>query len=147
MVKRSTYNCRPFDRFQIYYSRIDEQWKLIKLIEPLLLFESIMVEDRSIMLLVDSNYSYRSDEMQSWYNDDIPLESAKKPFNTNSQTFTKNSSIEKKGGYHFSRNIDNDSKPLRTSPIRRGAWVATVIFNKPPPPPDIILKLNRMMSK
>ena len=48
------------------------------MIEPLLLFESIMVEDRSIMLLVDSNYSYRSDEMQSWYNDDIPfLESAK----------------------------------------------------------------------
>ena len=65
-----------FDRFQIYYSRIGcEQWKfgLQTMIEPLLLFESIMVEDRSIMLLVDSNYSYRSDEMQSWYNDDIPF--------------------------------------------------------------------------
>ena len=31
------------------------------------------------------------------------------------------------------------SSPLRTSPITRGAWVATVIFNRPPaPPPDTV---------
>jgi Protein of unknown function (DUF1588)/Protein of unknown function (DUF1585) len=31
------------------------------------------------------------------------------------------------------------SSPLRTSPIARGAWVASVIFNQPPePPPDVI---------
>ena len=65
-----------FDRFPRYYSRIGcEQWKfgLQTMIEPLLLFESIMVEDRSIMLLVDSNYAYRTDEMQTWYNDAVPF--------------------------------------------------------------------------
>ena len=60
-----------FDRFQVYYSRIGcEQWKfgLQTMVEPLLLFESVQVEDRSIMLFVDSNYAYRSDELQAWYN-------------------------------------------------------------------------------
>ena len=42
-----------FDRFNEYYSRIGcEQWKfgLQTMLEPLLLFESILVEDRSVML-------------------------------------------------------------------------------------------------
>ena len=140
-----------FDRFQIYYSRIGcEQWKfgLQTMIEPLLLFESIMVEDRSIMLLVDSNYSYRSDEMQSWYNDDIPFgkRQNRNRFNTNSQTFTKRTlPSRREGGVITSAaTLTMTSEPLRTSPIRRGAWVATVIFNKPPPPPpDVIPEIEQ----
>ncbi|MGY8687357.1 MAG: DUF1592 domain-containing protein, partial [Verrucomicrobiales bacterium] len=65
-----------FERFEVYYARIGcEQWKfgLQTMLEPLLLFESILVEDRSIMLLVDSNYTYRSDEMESWYKHDQPF--------------------------------------------------------------------------
>ncbi|MFN0128871.1 MAG: DUF1588 domain-containing protein [Verrucomicrobiales bacterium] len=131
-----------FDRFQIYYSRIGcEQWKfgLQTMIEPLLLFESIMVEDRSIMLLVDSNYSYRSDDMQSWYKDAVPFRNKqnRERFNTNIQRFTRrNLDTRREGGVITSAaTLTMTSEPLRTSPIRRGAWVATVIFNKPPPPP------------
>ena len=131
-----------FDRFPIYYSRIGcEQWKfgLQTMVEPLLLFESIMVEDRSIMLLVDSNYSYRSDEMQSWYKDAVPFgnKQNRHRFNTNSQNFTRrNLDTRREGGVITSAaTLTMTSEPLRTSPIRRGAWVATVIFNKPPPPP------------
>ena len=140
-----------FDRFQIYYSRIGcEQWKfgLQTMIEPLLLFESIMVEDRSIMLLVDSNYSYRSDEMQSWYNDPVPFgkRQNRNRFNTNSQTFTRRAlPSRREGGVITSAaTLTMTSEPLRTSPIRRGAWVATVIFNKPPPPPpDVIPEIEQ----
>ena len=140
-----------FDRFKIYYSRIGcEQWKfgLQTMIEPLLLFESIMVEDRSIMLLVDSNYSYRTDEMQSWYNDEIPFgrRQNRNRFNTNSQTFTRRTlPSRREGGVITSAaTLTMTSEPLRTSPIRRGAWVATVIFNKPPPPPpDIIPEIEQ----
>ena len=140
-----------FDRFQIYYSRIGcEQWKfgLQTMIEPLLLFESIMVEDRSIMLLVDSNYSYRSDEMQSWYNDPVPFgkRQNRNRFNTNSQTFTRRElPSRREGGVITSAaTLTMTSEPLRTSPIRRGAWVATVIFNKPPPPPpDIVPEIEQ----
>ncbi|MFL2480353.1 MAG: DUF1588 domain-containing protein [Verrucomicrobiales bacterium] len=140
-----------FDRFQIYYSRIGcEQWKfgLQTMIEPLLLFESIMVEDRSIMLLVDSNYSYRSDEMQSWYNDSVPFgkRQNRNRFSTNSQTFTRRTlPSRREGGVITSAaTLTMTSEPLRTSPIRRGAWVATVIFNKPPPPPpDVIPEIEQ----
>ena len=140
-----------FDRFQIYYSRIGcEQWKfgLQTMVEPLLLFESIMVEDRSIMLLVDSNYSYRSDEMQSWYNDAVPFgkKQNRNRFSTNSQTFTRRTlPSRREGGVITSAaTLTMTSEPLRTSPIRRGAWVATVIFNKPPPPPpDVIPEIEQ----
>jgi hypothetical protein len=140
-----------FDRFQIYYSRIGcEQWKfgLQTMIEPLLLFESIMVEDRSIMLLVDSNYSYRSDEMQSWYNDPLPFgkRQNRNRFSTNSQTFIRRTlPSRREGGVITSAaTLTMTSEPLRTSPIRRGAWVATVIFNKPPPPPpDVIPEIEQ----
>ena len=107
--------------------------------EPLLLFESIMVEDRSIMLLVDSNYSYRSDEMASWYKDAIPFRNKgnRNRFNTGSQRFSRRSlESRREGGVITSAAaLTMTSEPLRTSPIRRGAWVATVILNKPPPPP------------
>ena len=135
-----------FDRFQIYYSRIGcEQWKfgLQTMAEPLLLFESIMVEDRSIMLLVDSNYSYRSDEMQSWYKDKVPFRNKanRNRFNTGSQRFNRrNLDTRREGGVITSAAaLTMTSEPLRTSPIRRGAWVATVILNKPPPPPPHVI--------
>jgi hypothetical protein len=37
------------------------------MIEPLLLFETIFVENRSILELIDSDYSYRSKGLEAWY--------------------------------------------------------------------------------
>ena len=131
-----------FERFEQYYARIGcEQWKfgLQTMIEPLLLFESIMVEDRSIMLLIDSNYAYRSDEMQSWYYDDAPFgnKTNRNRFNTNQQRFRRRlvKSRREGGVLTTTATLTMTSAPLRTSPIVRGAWVATVILNQPPPPP------------
>lgn len=131
-----------FDRFEEYYSRIGcEQWKLglQSMLEPLLLFESIMVEDRSIMLLIDSNYTYRSKELQSWYHDKIPFAGRENRdrFNTNQQQFRRVTLDDRRQGgiITTAATLTMTSAPLRTSPITRGAWVATVVFNQPPPPP------------
>ena len=139
-----------FDRFEIYYSRRGcEQWKfgLQTMVEPLLLFESIMVEDRSIMLLVDSNYSYRSDELQSWYKDKVPFgkRANRDRFNTEAQSYRRRTlDTRREGGVMTSTAaLTMTSSPLRTNPIHRGAWVATVIFNKPPPPPpDVVPEIE-----
>jgi hypothetical protein len=140
-----------FDRFQVYYSRIGcEQWKfgLQTMIEPLLLFESVQVEDRSIMLFVDSNYTYRSDELHAWYtNPNAPFDKRgnRSRFNTFTQTFRKRQlSTRREGGLMTTAAIlTMTATPLRTSPIKRGAWVATVIFNDPPPPPpDVIPEIE-----
>ncbi|MEK6235034.1 MAG: DUF1588 domain-containing protein, partial [Planctomycetales bacterium] len=131
-----------FDRFEVYYSRIGcEQWKfgLQMMAEPLLLFESIMVEDRSIMLLIDCNYAYRSDELQSWHADAKPFGNRgnRNRFNTNQQTFRRRKlDTRRRGGVLTSAAVlTMTSAPLRTQPITRGAWVASVILNQPPPPP------------
>ena len=140
-----------FDRFQVYYSRIGcEQWKfgLQTMIEPLLLFESVQVEDRSIMLFVDSNYTYRSDELHAWYtNPNAPFDKRgnRSRFNTFTQTFRKRHlSTRREGGLMTTAAIlTMTATPLRTSPIKRGAWVATVMFNDPPPPPpDVIPEIE-----
>jgi len=140
-----------FDRFQVYYSRIGcEQWKfgLQTMIEPLLLFESVHVEDRSIMLFVDSNYAYRSDELQAWYsNPKAPFGTRgnRNRFGTNSQSFRKRQlTTRREGGVITTAAVlTMTSTPLRTSPIKRGAWVATVMFNDPPPPPpDVVPEIE-----
>ena len=140
-----------FDRFQVYYSRIGcEQWKfgLQTMIEPLLLFESVHVEDRSIMLFVDSNYAYRSDELQAWYsNPKAPFGTRgnRNRFGTNSQSFRKRQlNTRREGGVITTAAVlTMTSTPLRTSPIKRGAWVATVMFNDPPPPPpDVVPEIE-----
>jgi len=140
-----------FDRFEVYYSRRGcEQWKfgLQTMIEPLLLFESIQVEDRSIMLLIDSNYAYRSNELQAWYvNPQKPFgnKQNRDRFNTNVQDFNRKAlKTRKEGGVITTAAIlTMTSTPLRTSPIKRGSWVATVIFNDPPPPPpDVVPEIE-----
>lgn len=139
-----------FERFEAYYSRIGcEQWKfgLQTMLEPLLLFESIMVEDRSIMLLVDSNYAYRSDEMQSWYQDAEPFngKANRNRFNTFVQTFRRQTLDTRREGSVLTTaaTLTMTSSPLRTNPITRGSWVATVILNRPPPPPpDIVPEIE-----
>ena len=140
-----------FDRFNEYYSRIGcEQWKfgLQTMVEPLLLFESIQIEDRSIMLLIDSNYAYRSDELQAWYvNPAKPFgnKENRNRFNTKVQQYKKRKlSTRREGGVITTAAIlTMTSTPLRTSPIKRGSWVATVIFNDPPPPPpDIVPEIE-----
>ena len=140
-----------FDRFQIYYSRIGcEQWKfgLQTMIEPLLLFESVQVEDRSIMLFVDSNYAFRSDELQAWYGKpEAPFGSRgnRNRFNTFTQAFRKRKlSTRREGGVMTTAAVlTMTATPLRTSPIKRGAWVATVMFNDPPPPPpDVVPEIE-----
>jgi hypothetical protein len=138
------------DRFPTYYSRIGcEYWKfgLQTMVEPLLLFESILVEDSSVFLLVDSDYSYRSDELQHWYRSPNPFghKGEGNRFNTNQQVFKRRKlESRREGGVITSAAVMTmNSSPLRTSPIARGAWVATVIFNRPPaPPPDDIPEIE-----
>ncbi|MFK5923151.1 MAG: DUF1592 domain-containing protein [Verrucomicrobiota bacterium] len=103
------------------------------MLEPLLLFETILIEDRPILELIDSDFTYRSAMLDKMYG------------------------VEKKGvknqvrGIPFKRVALSDrrqggiitnaavmtmtSGPERTKPITRGAWLATVIFNDPPEPP------------
>jgi len=137
-------------RFANYYSRIGcEYWKLglQSMLEPLLVFENIMIEDRSVMDLVHSDYTYRSDELQQWYRADEPFagKGERNRFLPSYQQFNRVEVDDKREGGVITTAavLTMTSSPLRTNPITRGAWVAGVVFNRPPPPPpDVVPEIE-----
>jgi hypothetical protein len=101
------------------------------MLEPLLLFETLLIEDKSILQLVDSDFSYRSPRLTSWYAGKV---GGGGPTVLNFERV----SIEdrRQGGVITSAAIlTMNSGPHESKPITRGAWVASVIFNDPPEPP------------
>ena len=103
------------------------------MLEPLLLFETILIEDRSILELIDSDFSYRSELLESWYRDGTGIEKIVPtaiPFRRVGVT------DRRQGGVITNAAVMTmTSGAVRTQPITRGAWIAGVIFNDPPEPP------------
>ncbi len=102
------------------------------MLEPLLIFETVLIENRSIRDLIDSDFTYRSEMLNAWYEQGKPVKAkpAMIPF-----------SRMKLDDRRFGGVVTNaavmtmTSSPTRTQPITRGAWVLTAIFNSPPEPP------------
>ncbi|MGY8641501.1 MAG: DUF1592 domain-containing protein [Verrucomicrobiales bacterium] len=122
---------------EFYFSKYKASMHMM--LEPLLLFETVLIENQPITQFIDSDFTYRS----------IMLERTYKELKTEVE-----SEIKKKNGpvvIDFERRPVTDrrngglitnaavmtmtSGPERTQPITRGAWIATVIFNNPPEPP------------
>ncbi|MDG2170767.1 MAG: DUF1592 domain-containing protein [Opitutales bacterium] len=103
------------------------------MLEPLLLFETILVENRSILELIDSDFSYRSNILDAWYLGE-PLPNRKSP---TAVPFTRVPLLDRREGGIITNAavMTMTSNPTRTQPITRGAWLASVIFNDPPEPP------------
>lgn len=103
------------------------------MLEPLLVFETILIENRSIIELIASDFSYRSPLLESWYKTGKRGKSAPPtqiPFHRVKVT------DPREGGVITTAAIMTmTSNPTRTQPISRGAWVASVIFNDAPEPP------------
>lgn len=103
------------------------------MLEPLLVFETILIENRSILELIDSNFSYRSPLLDSWYLDggqSNRRHATSIPFD---RVVLED---RRQGGVITTAAVMTmTSKPTRTQPITRGAWIASVIFNNPPEPP------------
>ena len=104
------------------------------MLEPLLLFETILIEDRPILQLIDSDFSYRSARLDNIYY------GANRVDQQNPVTVLPFKRVQlsdrRQGGVITNAAVMTmTSGPQRTQPITRGAWLATVIFNDPPKPP------------
>jgi len=102
------------------------------MLEPLLLFETILVENRSVLELIDSDFSYRSEPLKSWYH--AGRQSGATPAVL---SFARVAVTDRRQGGVVTNSavMTMTSAPLETKPITRGAWVASVLFNDPPEPP------------
>ena len=113
------------------------------MLEPLLNFETVFIENRPIMELIDSDFTYRSHLLEEWYQG----RAATYAINVNLRDieFTRKSLKDRRFGGVITTGavMVMTSGPFRSLPITRGSWVSSVIFNDPPePPPDNIPDLN-----
>ncbi len=103
------------------------------MLEPLLLFETVLIENRSVLELIDADFSYRSELLESWYREG---RSGNKVPPTVIPFHRVAISDRRQGGVITNAAIMTmTSGPTRTKPITRGAWISSVIFKDPPQPP------------
>ncbi|MCH2367454.1 MAG: DUF1592 domain-containing protein [Planctomycetes bacterium] len=115
------------------------------MLEPLLLFETVLIEDRPITELLAADFSYRSALLEKWYKEGGPAGGPPTaiPFKRVPVT------DRRQGGVITNAAVMTmTSSSTRTKPITRGAWLATVIFNNPPePPPANVPELSEKPAK
>jgi hypothetical protein len=127
------------DRFpKFFFSKYRASMHMM--LEPLLLFETILIENQSIIQLIDSDFSYRSSLLENWYRDGKGGRNAVTAIEFNRVPVED----RRQGGVITNAAVMTmTSGPNRTQPITRGAWIANVIFNDPPePPPADVPPLN-----
>ena len=126
------------------------------ILEAALLFETILVEDRSILELIDTNYSWMNNHLLDIYgfkDKTKGLEEAAPEHLKESAGITNRSNYslwhrvalpdKTRGGVvTMGGPLTLTSTPLRTSPIKRGGWILESIFNRPPPEPAMAFDLE-----
>ncbi|GAB5403971.1 MAG: DUF1592 domain-containing protein [Aureliella sp.] len=116
---------------QFYFAKYRVSMHMM--LEPLLLFETLLIENRSIIELIDSPFSYRSKLLTAWYRDGSQQEVGP-PTKVNMRRVAVND--RRTGGVITTAAVMSMTSGSRDSkPITRGAWLASVILNDPPEPP------------
>ena len=107
------------------------------MLEPLLLFEAVLLENLPVTQFIHSDFTYRSQQLNKAYAD-LGLEVASgKPSGPGRLAFQRTSTEGMRSGGVITNAavMTMLSNPERSQPISRGAWLASVIFNDPPKPP------------
>ena len=106
------------------------------MIEQLLFFESVMVENRRITEFIASDYAYLNRQLMDWYSVDPEQALGYSPPAERFEDFfrIKWPNGHRGGVLSSGAMLISTSTTTRTSPVYRGAWILDVIYNSPPPP-------------
>ena len=120
-----------------YFSKFRSSMHMM--LEPLLLFETVLIENQPITQLIDSDFTYRSSLLEQAYGElgNVPTESNQRGGGVSVLRFHRVPVTDRRNGGVITNAavMTMTSGPDRTQPITRGAWIASVIFNDPPEPP------------
>jgi hypothetical protein len=150
------YSARP-DRelFHEFYSGPQGKVTLhgAMLTEPLLLFETVLTEDRSVLDLCDPDFTWLNGQLAELYGLQKPFREAAAAAGQVAASLD-----EKNAGTYWYRVPLPDqtrggvltmggplvltSLPFRTSPVKRGAWLLETAFNRPPAEPKVAFVLE-----
>lgn len=99
--------------------------------EPVYLFEYMLTEDRPLLDLLDSDYTFLTRELARHYGiKDAPLQQF------GELEYVKLPDDSDRGGVlTMAAVLTVSSYPHRTSPVLRGKWVLEKLLGSPPPPP------------
>ncbi|MEO8372871.1 MAG: DUF1592 domain-containing protein, partial [Candidatus Solibacter sp.] len=105
--------------------------------EPILIFERILGENRSILELLTGDYTYLTERLVKFYQ----LEDQFKDLHTNQPTLVKWPDNRRAGVMNLGAVMAMTSHYRQTSPVLRGAWVLETLLGTPvpPPPPNVPL--------
>lgn len=106
------------------------------MLEPLLLFETVLIENQPITQLIDSDFTYRSDLLENAYGE-LAIQDDRNGRGVQVIRFRRLPIEDRRSGGVITNAavMTMTSGPERTQPITRGAWLAGVVFNNPPEPP------------
>ena len=106
------------------------------MMEPLLLFETVLIENLPVTEFIDSSFTYRSGHLEESYGK-LGNPAQKRRGQVVVLDFHRVPVEDRRiGGVITNAAVMTmTSGPERTQPITRGAWLAGVIFNNPPEPP------------
>lgn len=119
---------REFEPAAPYASQYDSELEGGMKYEPIFFFEDLLSDNRSILELIDSDFSYLNNRLARHY--EIAGEFREQP-----------KRIELPAGSHrggllgMSAVLAVSSLPHRTSPVIRGKWILETLLGTPPPPP------------
>ena len=122
---------------KFYFAKYRDSMHMM--LEPLLLFETVLIENHPITQLIDPDFSYRSGLLEDAYGE-LATGHAGVPQQGGGVTvldFHRVPITDRRSGGVITNAavMTMTSGTERTQPITRGAWIATVIFNNPPEPP------------
>lgn len=119
---------------EFYFSQYRDSMHMM--MEPLLLFETILIENQPITQFIDSDFTYRSGHLEEAYGS-LGKVGQKKQGEVTVLNFHRVPVPDRRTGGVITNAaiLTMTSGPERTQPITRGAWLAGVIFNNPPEPP------------
>jgi hypothetical protein len=112
--------------------------------ETRLLFLHILKEDRSILEVVDANYTFLNERLARFYGirddrgneDKVNGEQKGEPIQGRDFRLVQLPAGSTRGGLLTHASILTvTSNPTRTSPVKRGRWVLEQVLGAPPPPP------------
>ncbi len=95
--------------------------------EPVRFFQALLREDRSLLELVDADYTFANPELAKFYDLASPP--------TNGWVRVRLTDRNRGGLVTMPAVLTLTSFPQRTSPVLRGKWILEEILGTPPPPP------------
>lgn len=125
------------------FPRFGQRMRSSMLEETRLFFASVMREDRSILELLDADYTFLNERLARHYGivDTHGTRAGKPPVRPGGQPIRGEDFVrvdlvdDERGGLLTQASILTvTSNPTRTSPVKRGVWVLEQILGAPPPP-------------